>query len=428
MKNLTRVILVVFTAIMSFVVCGQAYSSYCRATSTSITKTYFVNGVWNTEKEARSSMELVKSAYKRQFETRYPGQTFEFRLAYNYHTGKVRDVIEIIGQKMNELNDPEVSKLTADQYLYLYLTARSFDAVVPLGARPITTTIEEYLAGRLTDAVNADEIIRMLRNDLLEGTRLLLIAHSQGNMFANAAMFALMNEYAASIGMVGVASPAAVTYNNSPYFTAHDDRVIDALRVISNVLPSNVDNDPGLFNDPRDFSNHKFDPSYFAEGLVSRPLIDNAVYGYIATLQFPAAIASPGIITATLAWGAQPDVDLHAFEPNGIHVYYGRLRGVSGYLDLDDVTSYGPEHYFVSCALLETGTYRIGVNYYYGTSPETARIQIAAGTSVRSFTRVLPTALGSSGNNTPVPVADIVVMGDQQNGFTFDIREVVPTP
>jgi len=46
---------------------------------------------------------------------------------------------------------------------------------------------------------------------------------------------------------------------------------------------------------------------------------------------------------------------------------------------------------------------------------------------VRSFTRVLPTALGSSGNNSPVPVADIVVTGDQQNGFLFDIREVVPS-
>ena len=34
--------------------------------------------------------------------------------------------------------------------------------------------------------------------------------------------------------------------------------------------------------------------------------------------------------------------------------------------------------------------------------------------------------LGQAGNDNPVPVADIVVTGDQQNGFLFDIREVVP--
>ena len=35
--------------------------------------------------------------------------------------------------------------------------------------------------------------------------------------------------------------------------------------------------------------------------------------------------------------------------------------------------------------------------------------------------------LSQAGNDNPVPVADIVVTGDQQNGFTLDIREVVPS-
>ena len=103
------------------------------------------------------------------------------------------------------------------------------------------------------------------------------------------------------------------------------------------------------------------------------------------------------------------------------------MGGIAGRLDVDDVYQYGPEHYTVSCNMLQAGTYRIGVNYYYGVLPETAQIQIVAGTSVRSFTRDLPAMLGQAGNDNPVPVADIVVTGDQQNGFTLDIREVVPS-
>lgn len=399
-------------------------TNICTATNT--TKIYFVNGVWNTYKQAEGTRKLLSRAYKQNLEIQYLGQRFEFMLAYNYHAGKIRDVIEVIGQKMNELSDPEVNKRTADQYFRLYMTARVFNDIVPFAARPLTTTIEEYLAGRITDTVNASVHIQRYESDLLEGYRLLLIAHSQGNLFADQAILALLDRFSGNIGMIGVASPSAVIYNNSLYYTAHDDRVIDALRVVHNVLPSNVDNDPGLFNDPRDFSNHQFEPSYFTSGLDSRGKIDLAVNNYMTNLIFPSAQLGNGAITATLMWGVERDVDLHAFEPNGIHVYYANLQGQSGFLDLDDVTSYGPEHYFVSCTSLETGTYRIGVNYYSGTLPETARIQIAAGTSVRSFTRELPTALGSSGNNSPVPVADIVVTGDQTNGFTFDIREVVP--
>ena len=144
MKNLLRVVLAVCIVAVSLVLSAQV-ESVCREATIPTTKIYFVNGVWNTKREAGISMELIKLEYKREFENQHPGQVFEFRVAYNYHTGKARDIIEVIGQKMNELNDPEVNQLTADQYLYLYLTARSFDSVTPPAARVISTTIEEYI-------------------------------------------------------------------------------------------------------------------------------------------------------------------------------------------------------------------------------------------------------------------------------------------
>ena len=387
------------------------------------TEIYFVNGVWNTLAQARDGRNLLESAYRQTLESQYPEQKFEFKLAYNYSAGKIRDIIEVIGQKLNEINDPEANKLTAAQYFNRYMTVRKFNEIVPVTALPITATIEEYLAGRITDVVNASSHIQKYQTDLQEGKRVLLIAHSQGNLFANQAISALMDTYGSSIGMIGVASPAALTYNNSFYYTAHDDRVIDALRLIHDVLPSNIENDPGFLNDPRDLANHQFKESYFASGIASRAFIDNDVYSYMANLQFPSAELGSGAITVTLTWGSEPDVDLHVTEPNGSHVYYITMEGYAGYLDLDDVDSYGPEHYYVACETLETGTYSVGVNYYEGYGPETAQVQVStADGNTRTFTQSLSTAVGDSGDSSPIGVATITVSKDEEGKYFYEVN------
>jgi len=417
-----------FAFMLSFAVCAEEHPLYCRPTGTLVTKTYFVNGVWNTKPTARFSLTRIKQAYGQQLKEQYPDQSFEFTLAYNYSFGKVQDLVEVIAQKERELG-LESNDLTPRQYLALYMTAQALnnnesdnDLPPALRSRLLSVTVEDYFAAQFTEAVNADEIVQKLRNDLLEGSRAIMIAHSQGNLYAGEAMRSLMNEYTANINMVGVASSSRELYNENLYYTAYDDRVINKLRDYYEVLPANVDNDPGVFDDKRDISNHQFIPSYFAEGLVSRTLIDDAFFNYIANLQFPVAVVNTGIITATLRWGEQPDVDLHALEPNGFHVFYSYPQGMSGYLDLDDVDAFGPEHYYVSCETLEAGTYHFGVNYFYGTAPETAYVQIVAGTSVRSFTVPLVSAVGSFGNETPVPIADVTVTGNATEGFGFIVE------
>lgn len=407
--------------LLQFTFTANAETNACLSGDT--TEIYFVNGVWNSLAQARDGRNLIKAAYKQTLETQYSDQKFEFKLAYNYSAGKVRDLIEVIGQKLNEINDPDASQLTAAQYYNLYMTAKAFDEVVPISANPLTTTIEEYLAGRITDSVNAASHIQKYQTDLQEGKRVLLIAHSQGNLFANQAVSSLMNSYSSSIGMIGVASPAAVTYNNSTYYTAHDDRVIDALRLLYTVLPSNIENDPGIFNDPRDFSNHQFKESYFASGIASRSKIDEDVNNYMANLQFPSAQLGSGAITVTLTWGSEPDVDLHVTEPNGTHVYYSNLQGISGYLDLDETTSYGPEHYYVACETLETGVYSVGVNYFSGSGPETAQVQVSTGDgNTRTYSQSLTTAVGSSGNSSPISISNITVSKDQNGKYTYEVN------
>jgi hypothetical protein len=113
--------------------------------------------------------------------------------------------------------------------------------------------------------------------------------------------------------------------------------------------------------------------------------------------------------TVELNWGAQPDVDLHVTEPNGAHVFYGAKNGQVGFLDVDDLSSFGPEHYFVREGQLQDGNYIVGVNYYRGTGPETAVLTITTGTVTKNFTTVLPSALGSAGDKNPKVIATVKV-------------------
>ena len=70
----------------------------------------------------------------------------------------------------------------------------------------------------------------------------------------------------------------------------------------------------------------------------------------------PNATQENGIITIQLTWDHQPDLDLHVYEPGYDdpslnirgHVYFANPQGKFGYLDVDDVNQYGPEHYYAS--------------------------------------------------------------------------------
>ncbi len=95
------------------------------------------------------------------------------------------------------------------------------------------------------------------------------------------------------------------------------------------------------------------------------------------TIKSTASLAS---LTFTLTWGQDAsDVDLHVLEPTigtttGRHIYYGNKGYGSGnpYLDIDDQTGYGPEHYYATEAMVLPnsvdnslyGTYKLRVHYY----------------------------------------------------------------
>lgn len=115
--------------------------------------------------------------------------------------------------------------------------------------------------------------------------------------------------------------------------------------------------------------------------------------------------ALSGAPRITLTWGASPsDIDSHIFAPDGTHVFYSSKGTLAAdpfiKLDVDDVTSYGPE--VVTITRLMVGTYTYGVRNFSNThSPgitgSPVRVELRLGDELTVFT---PTAaMGETSTN-----------------------------
>jgi len=69
-------------------------------------------------------------------------------------------------------------------------------------------------------------------------------------------------------------------------------------------------------------------------------------------------------VRISMSWDADlTDVDLHVFEPDGGHAYYGHNRTrIGGLVSRDFTQGYGPEEYVLRRAM--AGAYRIKAHYY----------------------------------------------------------------
>jgi hypothetical protein len=365
----------------------------------------FGNGVWNDKEDADSSRDLL--AWR--LESQVAGTDLEgiitYITAHNPSDGTLLDLVETFEQNLQ----------TDWSQFWRYLA----------GLDPMP----DFLQNKLIEIANAvdenilqgnpavQDHVEKYNKFLSEGNKVVVVAHSQGNLFANIAYLGLDSQYSDGFGIVSVGNPDNYVAGSGPYTTLDEDIIIGS---VPGSLPANLDNFFGI--NLRDLSGHTFGKSYMAIGHQAETKILGDVMSTINGLNFPNTSLGNGIITATLTWGSNPDLDLHVFEPNGSHVYYMNLNGISGYLDRDDVTSYGPEHYFVSCDTIEAGTYRFGVNYYYGYSAETGTLSIQVGDQIRSRQRTFTQWFYSSGDSTPYIIFEVEVTGSKEEGFEFVIQ------
>lgn len=379
-------------------------SAACNAKAT----LYFGNGILTQFGSARASLDRLRTGVEASLgETERGSVTYE--LAYNATGGAISDIWEAIKQRQ-ELASIDLST-------FLLIIAGLYDAPPSVQAT-LRSAIAERIRTATVNSADLGKHVQLYKNAIGSGRKVVIVAHSQGNLFANLAYSALTASERTSFGIVSVANPSSSVAGGGPYTTLSNDAIISLIPL---ALPFNTSN--GFTAPFYDFTGHFFLESYYRSGTNSHSRITNGAIQAIRQLQAPQQIFNQGAIRATLTWGSSPDVDLHAYEPNGAHVYYNSLRGPSGYLDLDDVSGFGPENYFVSCQTVETGSYRIGVNYFSGSTAETARVEIRAGGTSTLITQSLSSARGAEGDNSPVIVATVRVSRDANGVYSYSIEK-----
>lgn len=406
----------------------------------------FFNGVWNTPRQAADGLVALRDLTG----TSYKSEPIQYETFYNT-TGSVsgatglEDVAEVFKQRAHEIDssgelesrfeffweslsgEKTFSQRVINFYpsagllfeqLYTQITSKLMDAIAYLSSHPPT---EANYASHNT----------RLSTLALQRQKLILVAHSQGNLFANHAYdFIVAKIGAGSVKVVHVA-PASPTLRGDDAL-AFIDLVINGLRIqgATSVPPTNISVSelPASLSDA---SGHTLVGTYLDPSRGGRTRVKSLIDVALDALKTPVPSAnstgSVGSFTITLTWDGTGDVDLHTVEPNGAHSFYGSRAGKVGYLDVDNIVGLGPEHYYASCdaAVLQTGIYHVGINNYARATGRKATVQVSTSNGGTLGTRTLDVGpeRGSSGDATPVQVMNIAVSKDPMTAkFSFSVH------
>jgi hypothetical protein len=390
----------------------------------------FFNGVQTTDTQASKALVILERLYG----TTLPrtGETIRYEKFYNYTNG-FEDFVETFEQRLREQEG-----ILAGRYeLFLEVmtgTGSWWNSIVSAvtGVQSLLDGVRDALNTRIVanltalfanppTSVNYAEHRLRIDNFVVEGKKMVFFAHSQGNLFVNpAAAYAKAQSSAGAVKVVHVA-PASPTLSG-PHILADKDLVINALRIAGSV-PPNTNSIPGFLSRPAgfggrtDFLGHGLREIYLNPALSISSSVRNLVVSALDEVVAPAEQGSAGFFTATLTWNGAGDVDLHAFEPSGSHVYYAQKTGDTGFLDVDNTSANGPEHYYASCDSdkIQVGNYQIKVANYGQADGRTATVQIASSKDGVIGTRSV--VLGeATGNNAVFQMFNIKVSKNTATG------------
>lgn len=209
---------------------------------------YYVNGMNNEEPDIDKSIVALTSLIGRNV-------NFDFGTSINIKEQGLEQYLQVAEQKLDEPN--EYWEWLADLSIAPQWFKNDFRRYVEVNAAAsysndadLRTMVDEYL------------------QDLRSGKKVVLVAHSQGNFYANNAYQYISQyfpKYKDSVGIVSVGTPANRVNGGGPYVTNSNDLIINLVRAVSvgQVLPANMTAAPS-----KDFPRyHNFVDTYlFAAG------------------------------------------------------------------------------------------------------------------------------------------------------------------
>lgn len=312
----------------------SALASFALADDPDEVTIFFSNGVNNTAKEAKKSLSELNS----QLGTSLNGRKAEYKLAYNPTENVLLDLVETYQQQIDsgQISGPPNQIWTG--LLWVIGIGTENPAVI------ITAAANQILLNQLAKVQEISGVIvnqhaALYRKEIRDKQgSVLIVAHSQGNLYSNAAWSAVyadnlwlynQNQFR-SLGLLSVATPAnGVGYALAEpdarglvtrYVTLTDDKVINVARLLSGSLPANSTNAKipvGI-----DSLHHGFVESYLG-GQESRTQIIQAAHVIISQLE-PAYQTTETNSTALRQAGFNPntnELDVEFLSSGSIYRY-----------------------------------------------------------------------------------------------------------
>jgi hypothetical protein len=173
-----------------------------------------------------------------------------YQLAYNRSRPDpllgtpANDLMEVAVQKYRE--NPDIPFAQLVRLIYLADTGATWlggSSIPQAVVHAVLTELDRWFQ-RANTWVDTDlrDIVADIRPHIERRERVLLVPHSQGNLFANMVMRALADAApeASSLRQLGVASPAAEALRGT-YLSSTNDTVLGKLRLLSPVLAANLE-------------------------------------------------------------------------------------------------------------------------------------------------------------------------------------------
>jgi hypothetical protein len=248
----------------------------------------FFNGVGNDMPDAMAGLAELRTLKGE----RYKGEPITYKLMYNHTGGAPQDVAEVFIQRGLELDPTGEFSYNNFSVFSSWLDGQMDPASLrtnPVGALSdiggVRAFFEAVLQAAISDTLNLlaataanppteldmTNQMNRLRADVAAGHKLLLVAHSQGNLFMTTAYDAILPSIGTNALKAIHIAPASPT-TRGPYILSSKDLIINALRAkegFSTVVPNNIEI-PVLVDDP---SGHFLILTYLNTGKPARAQI-----------------------------------------------------------------------------------------------------------------------------------------------------------
>lgn len=252
------------------------------------TSIFFGNGILTTEEAAISNLRSLRGLLISEINDPELESQLTFDIAYNHSglddgQGTIRSAIEDLLEAGIQIEGLDLVQHWRAVSGIAQETSETFtDALVQIVSEGLADIAENIV---LAQNPAVQEHIDKYNQLLGECKRVVVVAHSQGNLYANVANLGIEPTLADGFGIVSVANPDNMVGNGTePYTTLYKDLVIAAVELLYNSANPNVRN-YGVLEIPDPFHGHDFVENYLDTSRPAKEKIINDLVGMIEQVQ-----------------------------------------------------------------------------------------------------------------------------------------------